>query len=213
MGLFSLSFSGLRKGTKDTYNEPLPMDPLAKLFGSAARVKLLRLFLFNETEYFTPAEAALRAKVGKIAARKELNAFASFKLLKKKAGKGGISFAANPKFVHYESLHTFLRTSTGIDDANITTTLKRAGAIRLVALSGLFTGVPESKIDILVVGDKLDERALAALVHTLEAELGRELRYACFSTEDFRYRVGVYDRLVRDVLDYPHRMVLDKIGM
>ena len=52
-----------------------------------------------------------------------------------------------------------------------------------------------------------------ASVRKLEAELGRELRFAAFTTEDFKYRVGVYDRLVRDVLDFPNRILLDKIGL
>jgi hypothetical protein len=189
------------------------MDPLSKLFGSSARVKLLRLFLFNEEDWYTPAEAAFRAKAGKAAARKEILSLFAIKALRKKSGKGGTMYAANPKFVHYEALKMFLRTASGVNDDKIGQTLKKAGALRLVALSGLFTDAPESKVDLLVVGDKLDERALAAIIHNLEAELGRELRYACFTTEDFRYRIGVYDRLVRDVLDYPHRLVVDRIGM
>lgn len=189
------------------------MDPLAKLFGSAARVKLLRLFLFNENEFYTAAEAALRAKVAKDAARREVAALCAMGILRKRTGKKGVIYGANAKFAHYEPLRIFLRTSSGVDDSSITAALKKAGTLRLVALSGLFTGVPESKIDILIVGDRVDERTLSVLVRGLEAELGRELRYASFTTEDFRYRVGVYDRLVRDVLDYPHRMILDKIGM
>jgi hypothetical protein len=93
------------------------------------------------------------------------------------------------------------------------TQLKKAGALRLVALSGLFSGAIETKVDMLVVGDKLDEKQLEKAIHQLESELGRELRYASFSTEDFRYRVGVYDRLLRDIFDYPHRTILDKIGL
>jgi hypothetical protein len=68
-------------------------------------------------------------------------------------------------------------------------------------------------VDLLIAGDNLDERALARAVHVIEAELGREVRYASFSTEDFRYRRGVYDRLIRDVLDYPHRVAFDRIGL
>ncbi len=194
------------------YN-PVVMDPLAKLFGSAARVKLLRLFLFNETNVYTAADAGTRAKVAKDATRRELTLLTNIKVLKKKAGKGGTVFYSNPKFAHYESLRTFLRTSSGIDDAAIGTSLKKVGSLRLILLSGIFSGVPESKIDLLIVGDRLDERALAGVIQTLEAELGRELRYASFSTADFRYRVGVYDRLIRDVLDYPHRLLLDRIGL
>lgn len=189
------------------------MDPLAKLFGSAARLKLLRLFLFNENDSYTLKDAGFRAKVSKAAARKEINNLVASRVLKKKGGKKEVSYMANPRFTHYESLRVFLRTSTGVTDANIGTELKKAGVLRLVVLSGTFTGVPEPKIDLLIVGDRLEDRILATSVHSLEAELGRELRYACFSTEEFRYRMGVYDRLIRDVLDYPHRLVLDKIGM
>ena len=91
--------------------------------------------------------------------------------------------------------------------------LRRAGTLRLVALSGLFTGILEPQVDMLIVGDNLDERLLALAVRSLEAELGREIRYASFATADFRYRLGVYDRLLRDVFDYPHRLLIDKIGL
>ena len=56
-------------------------------------------------------------------------------------------------------------------------------------------------------------RSVGSAVHMIEAEIGRELRYAAFTTEEFRYRVGVYDRLIRDAFDYPHRTILDKIGL
>jgi hypothetical protein len=189
------------------------MDPLGKLFGSSARVKLLRLFLFNDDASFTSADAAFRAKLSKEVARKEIAHLITAGVVRKKPGKGTITYTANSRFRHYESLKAFLRTSTGVSDEHIGSALKKAGTVRLVALSGIFTGVIESKVDLLVVGDRVDERAVAAVVRTLEAELGRELRYTTFTTPDFRYRVGVYDRLVRDVFDYPHRLVLDRIGM
>ena len=47
----------------------------------------------------------------------------------------------------------------------------------------------------------------------IETEIGKELRYAVFSTNDFKYRLTVYDRLVRDILDYPHHIVVDRIGV
>ena len=188
-------------------------DTLGKLFGSSARVKLLRLFIFNEQVPFSIVDASFRAKTSKNVTRREIQSLVNAKILKKKPGKGMATYVANIRFPHYESLRAFLRTSTGVNDANINTLIKKAGTVRLVALSGLFTGVPEPGIDILIVGDRLDDKTLSSSVHALEAELGRELRYASFSTEDFRYRVGVYDRLLRDVFDYPHRLILDKIGM
>lgn len=189
------------------------MDPLGKLFGSSARVKLLRLFLFNDDASFTVEDASFRTKTSKHAARKEINQLLAAGLIRKKSSKSPISYCANQRFTHYESLKAFLRTSTSISDVRIAGFLKKAGTLRLIALSGLFTGVVESKVDLLVVGDRLDERVVSSVVRSIEAELGRELRYAAFATADYRYRVGVYDRLIRDVFDYPHRVVLDKIGV
>lgn len=185
------------------------MDPLAKLFGSAARVKLLRLFFFNDEVSFSATSAASRAKVSLPVARKEIAALVGAGILKKRAS----GFAVEKRFEHHEPLFTFLRGTTALKDGIILDVLKRAGNLRLVVLSGLFSGTIETKVDVLVVGDRLDDRALTLAIQKLEAELGRELRYASFSTEDFRYRRGVYDRLIRDVFDYPRRVILDKIGV
>ena len=189
------------------------MDPLAKLFGSNARLKVLRLFLFNDDLSFTLADVVERTKTAKDPARKELSALTSMGLLKKKSGKGAATFSTHRKFPHYDALQTFIRSTTNLGDADMVQPLKRAGNLRLVVLSGLFTGAFETKVDLLIVGDKLEDRPLDSAIRTLEAELGRELRFASFSTEDFKYRRGVYDRLLRDVFDFPHRILLDKIGV
>lgn len=158
-------------------------------------------------------DVAFRTKTSKQTARKELKHLLNAGVIKKRSTKSPIAYMASPRFAHYEPLKTFLRSATGITDGKIATSLKKTGSLRLVALSGLFTGVMESKVDLLIVGDRIDEKAIAGAVRTLEADLGRELRYAAFVTPDFRYRLGVYDRLLRDVFDYPHRLVLDRIGM
>jgi hypothetical protein len=189
------------------------MESLGKLFGSSARVKLLRLFLFNEDTAFTASEASARARTGKDATRKEIALLAATGILKKKAGKGAARYQANRSYEHYEQLLIFLRSTTSVKDGRIINTFKKTGALRAVVLTGIFTGVIEPKVDVLVVGDKLNERSVKEAIHSIEAELGRELRYASFATPDFRYRVGVYDRLVRDVMDYPHRTIFDKIGL
>lgn len=189
------------------------MDPLSKLFGSYARLKALRLFLFNDDLSFSLAEVVERTKTSKDVARKELAALTAMELLKKKKGKTGVVYAASRKFPYFDALQTFVRSTTNLGDSDMIQPLKRAGDLRLVVLSGLFTGAHDTKVDILIVGDKLEDRPLEGAMRTLEAELGRELRFASFSTEDFKYRRGVYDRLLRDIFDFPHRILLDKIGV
>jgi len=189
------------------------MDPLSRLFGSPARLKLLRLFLFNDDMTFLAADAAFRARLSKDVARKELTLLTSAGIIRKKTGKAPLGYLADKRFAHYDALKLFLRTTTEVSDSSIVTSFKKAGTVRLIVLSGLFTGALESKIDLLIVGDKLEDRPLATAIHALEAELGRELRYACFSPDQFKYRLGVYDRLLRDLFDYPNRVIIDRIGL
>lgn len=190
------------------------MDALSKLFGGPARLKLLRLFLFNSDSVFTLDEVSSRTHVPKPAARREIALLLSIRVIKRKAQKGSkLAYTANQRFAHYGPLEVFLRTTTGITDSDIVDHFRKAGSLRVVTLTGLFTGTMEPKVDIIVVGDRMEEKKVAKAISALEAELGRELRYACFSTEDFRYRISVYDRLLRDVFDYSHRNILDKIGL
>ncbi len=188
------------------------MDPLAKLFGTFARLKLLRLFLFNDDMSFTVSDIAFRTKTPVDSVRKELKALVAIGLVRKRAGKGAVAYSASRRFPHYDALQAFVRATTHLGDSDMAATLKRSGNLRLVVLSGLFTGALETKVDLLVVGDKLEDRHLESAVRGLEAELGRELRFAAFTTEDFKYRKGVYDRLLRDIFDFPHRIILDRIG-
>lgn len=189
------------------------MEPLAKLFGSAARLKILRLFLFNQNTDFTALQITERTKLSSTVVRRELTELSAANLLRKKGERTAARYQVNPKFEHLAALDVFIRDTTNVHSKNIIHALKRVGTLRLVTLSGFFTNILESQIDLLVVGDNIEERGLAHVVHSLEAELGREIRYAFFATPDFRYRMGVYDRLLRDVFDYPHRLLIDKIGL
>ncbi|MBI3572485.1 hypothetical protein HY091_03075 [Candidatus Kaiserbacteria bacterium] len=188
------------------------MGSLTRIFGSSARLRLLRLFLLNQATPLTLAEAALRAKLSRSATLSALADLTAAGLLRKRRGKP-LRYQINPRFEHLAALDVFIRQTSNLQNADVVRIVRKAGSLRLVVLSGFFTGALDPQIDLLVVGEHLNDRALASAVATLEAEIGREIRYAAFSTADFRYRMGVYDRLLRDVFDYPHRLLLAKIAL
>ena len=64
-----------------------------------------------------------------------------------------------------------------------------------------------------VVGDRIKERVLRTRMRKLESEIGRDLRYALLGSEDFAYRLNMNDKLVRDIMDYPHRIVFDRLNI
>ena len=60
------------------------MDILEKLFGSAAKVKIIKLFLFNPDDAFDVAQTAERSKVSIGVARKEISDLEKIGFLKPK---------------------------------------------------------------------------------------------------------------------------------
>ncbi len=191
------------------------MDVLGKLFGSTARVKILRLFVFNERTQFDADLVARRAKIAAATARREMRVLQQAGLIRKRSGaRGGPKFRLEATFAHLAPLRYFLANTAALDERDILGKLRAArGKLSLVIIAGMFIQDADSRIDLLIVGDNLKERALAGAVKDIEAELGKEIRLAVFSRKDFEYRHSMYDKLIRDILDYPHRTLLDRIGV
>jgi hypothetical protein len=186
------------------------MDPLGKLFGSAARVKLLRALIFNPETAFSMSDLSARLATAPAKLRPELAALRAAGVVRR---AGATRYALEKRSPHFAAVDRFIRDTTAAEPGDLKRALKQAGNPEVVVLAGFFMGLPEGSVDLLVVGDALKERALARAVRGIEAELGREIRYAVLSSGDFRYRKGVYDRLLRDIFDYPHRIIIDKIGL
>lgn len=200
------------------------MDILAKLFGSPARVRILRLFAFNPRSIYELSDVTERTKVTRAVARAELAAFEKIRLLKRKSFSREVPYRAtvrrvrttgwviNERFVYLSALQKFLSDTTPLEGNKVIKRLTGSGSIKLAIVSGVFMQNWDSRIDVLIVGDDIRQSVLERAIRNIEAELGIELRYAVFTTQDFNYRLSVYDKLIRDVLDYPHQTVIDRIG-
>lgn len=205
------------------HESDMAADPLEILFGSQARVKLLRFFLFNPSTDFTFDEISKRARLVRRTARTEMNALERAGVIKKKQiyvqleGKDKKTrvhgFSLNKKFPDLQSLQTFLFETAPINGKTVLKHLRNAGPIGFVCLSGVFVRDFEQRLDLLVAMEKLSEKKVENAIRALEAELGMEIRFAAFSSEDLIYRVGMYDKLTRDVFDYPHNIIVDRIGV
>lgn len=192
-------------------------------------VKLLRLFIFNPEHTFTNKEVAVRAKITIDTLRLEISIMKQMGFIKKKVayrqttiGKGKSkkvkkkkvsAWTLNEKFPYIESLQSFLVNATPIKNKDIPKRLSSAGVIKLIVVLGVLIQNWDSRLDILIVGNNIKKQQLKTAIKSIESELGKELKYAVFNTQEFKYRMGVHDRLLRDVFDYDHKIVLDKIGV
>lgn len=198
-------------------------DPLAILFGSQARVKLLRFFLFNPTQEFSFDDISRRAKLVRRTARTEINALERAEVIKKRTlyltenGKKKKTkmqgFVLNEKFPQLSSLQQFFFETAPINGKTVLKHLRKAAPLDFVACTGIFMKEFGRRLDLIIAMKKVNESKIEVAMRALEAELGIEIRYALFTTEDLLYRVGMYDKLTRDVFDYPHQILIDRIGV
>lgn len=190
------------------------MEILSKLFGGDTRVRVMRLFVSHPGVVFDKDDVVKRCRVSSDELSKELREFEKIGLITKKKMHGrGAAIALSETFPYLDALQNLLMNFDLLGKKEVTTRFERAGKIKLVIAAGIFIQNPESRLDILIVGDKLKRSIIENGIKSLEADMGRELRFACFDTEDFVYRMNVYDKLVRDVLDYPHKKLVNKLGI
>jgi len=194
------------------------MDILEKIFDSNHRAKVMKLFLFNPELTLDSKTVAVKVKGREKDIRKEIFLLEKIHFLKKRdvknaSGRKVHGWTINPQFKHIEALRDFLLKVSPFTNEGLVKKLAQSGRIKLVVISGVFIHDFETRVDLLVVGDKLKKNIFDKIVKEIESEVGREIQYATLESNDFEYRLGVGDKLVRDIFDYPHEVICNKIGL
>jgi len=201
---------------------------LGKLFGSPARVRIMRLFLLNSNQGFESKDVSIKTKTKSPQTRTELALLSRIGFIKKKSFTKEIvtpskrknvppkirfkktqGWFLNTSFQYLEQFNSLLSDPDFFDRKTLATRFRNAGKVKLLIISGVFIQDPESRADLLVVGDKLKKGVLDDAIRTVEAEVGRELSYAVFTTKEFMYRAEMYDKLICDMLEFPHETLID----
>lgn len=195
-------------------------EPLDILFGSAARVKLLRFFLFNPSKIETFDDISRRARLVRRTARTEINILEKAGVIKERSlfvdvpGKPKklkvVGYGLDKSFPYLQALQTFLFATAPINGKTVARHVREAGQVDFLAVAGVFVREFEHRLDVLVAMRKLDEDKVAKAIRALEAELGLDIKFAAMSTDDLQYRIGMNDKLIRDVFDYDHVIVIDR---
>jgi hypothetical protein len=200
------------------------IDILGKIIGSVPRVKLMRLFLFHPQTGFTKDQLLKKTKITPSFFKSELSLLEKATFIEKQEAmvvfpvkngpskkKKAIVYVLNKEFPLLEPLRGLLIESELIGLQELSQRFKTSGKIKLFIVSGLFMKDDRSSLDLLIVGDRLDTGTVQKTIIQLEAEIGKELRYATFSVEEFLYRMKMYDKLLRDIFDFPNKKLINQM--
>jgi hypothetical protein len=141
------------------------------------------------------------------------------KMRPKKSGKDGElekkrvnGYGLDSTFPYLAALRALV-TEISLGKEDVSARFKNCGQMKLIIVAGILIDEENSRVDVLLVGDKLKKPIIEGVLRRLEAELGKELTYGILETPEFEYRFGIYDKFIRDVLDYPHLVVLNKLNL
>ena len=203
---------------------------LEKLFESVPKVRLLRLFIQNPEAHFTFYDIVERTNTNPSATKKELAKLTKLTLVKEKNAvvreekinkqrkkksspppKKIIVFSLNPDFWCLEELKDLVIKSSVASRKRLLRQVKALGKVKLAVISGMFLNNDNARTDLLLVGDDIGKRKLQNFLLQVESELGKSLSYTLMDTDEFKYRMNMYDRFLRDILEYPHEKLINKI--
>lgn len=203
---------------------------LEKLFESVPKVRILRLFLQNSDRFFSFPEITQRSRVKLDIAKQELAKLVTIGLLTTKIGKypsenESLSpqkrpskkiklYGVDPEFDFLPELKDLVTKSSRASYKKLHRQIKKLGNVKLAVLTGIFVNREQTgRTDLLVVGENITKKKIENFLAKVESELGQSLHYTLMDTDEFKYRLNMYDRFLRDILEFSHEKLINKLDI
>ncbi len=187
-------------------------NALEVLFESRPRVKILKFLFRNFSKTYTFNEIVNHTQEESRAVRRELDKLHAIGLLKKNKKANGL----NRDFEFFSELRDLILKSPPSEKHDLIARINKLGKIKLAIISGIFLDKELNDplaVDLFLVHDYLDRRKLTQFLKNLEAEVGTDVRFATMEKEEFKYRLSMFDRFVRVLLEGPHEKLINKLGI
>lgn len=140
------------------------------------------------------------------------------KILKRKKPSRGRLYSLNSNFEFFQELRSLILKASPAEKDQLTKRILDLGRIKLAIISGIFLNYGDNFVfnpvaDLFIVADDINKRKLSSFLRSLEAEVGREIKFGLMEKEEFEYRYNMFDRFVRVLLEGPHEKIINKLGL
>ena len=140
------------------------------------------------------------------------------KVIKGEAKRKGPIYTLNSSFEFFSELKSLILKSSPAEKDQMVRRILGLGRVKLAVVSGIFLNSADmagfnSVTDLFIVGDDIEKRKLVSFLRSLEAEVGKEIKFSLMDKDEFEYRYGMFDRFVRVMLEGPHEKIINKLGL
>ena len=184
------------------------------------RARQLRMLNKNKNE-----RKPSRKRNRKISKEKKIRKSKKLKLKNKRAVKNNRPsthrsslprYYLNRQFQYMDELMDLVLKSSPEEKEKMTEGLLKLGRVKLAIATGIFLNKVNAEAiatDLFLVGDDISRRKLRSFLKSLEADVGKEVRYVVMEKEEFQYRMGMFDRFIRVILEGPHEKLINRLGI
>jgi hypothetical protein len=140
------------------------------------------------------------------------------KKTKKMIRANRVTYSLNPEFEFFGELKNLILKSSLAEKDKMIKKILGLGGVKLAIISGIFmdksfsNDIHDMVADLFIVGDNINNKKLKTLLSSLEAEVGKELKFSLMDKNEFQYRYGMFDRFIRVLLEGPHEKIINKLG-
>lgn len=208
------------------------MDVLESLFESMPKVRILRIFMRNSAELLPLDEIVRKSGLRRDIVQKELKKFLRIGVIKNKIAsikqatprsskknkilrfrtRKVVVYFANSDFELFSELRLLFTRASLASKQKIIQKIKSLGkGIKLAVIAGIFLNNDNCRTDLLLVGNGIKRGGFERFLGSIEADLGKSVRYTLMETKEFLYRMDMYDKFLRDILEYPHEKLINKL--
>ncbi|MDM1295941.1 ArsR family transcriptional regulator [Sphingobacterium sp. N143] len=165
---------------------------LDSLITSKTRLKLLIKFFVSASNQGHLRGLADEFRESTNSIRKELNQLSEAGYLEKRTAKNKILYRANTNHSLFKPLQQLIHAYLGIDDI-LDKVLQKAGDIQEVSLIGDYAeGIDSGEIDVLILGEKLNQAYLLQLADKVGKKLGKQVTLSFEKPAEEQHYISLY---------------------
>jgi len=182
------------------------------VFKSPLRAKIVTYFIRRPSEWGNVTDVVATVGSTRTTVSKELAQLLKFGILISKRVHNTNAYRVNENDALYKPLQEFLATVASPTNKEIIEAFRGIRGVTLIVAGGLFTDEPKSPVEILLVCRSPKDKKIDKAIKKLEALTALPIRYAVLSPQEYYDRRQAYDRMLRDLFEFKHRIVVEKEG-
>lgn len=188
---------------------------LMTIFRNSMRVKVLA-YVLRAGVPSTALQISKGIRSSRAAAEREARALARVGAIvarpaRRTALRGRMQYVVNALHPLTPHLRTLLTEAMNPSDRDIIGAFRKVPGVLLLIAAGALADDDRGGVDLLIVVKNPHSARVPRAVARVESLSGLPLRYAVMSAEEYGRRRQSFNRMLRDVLDFSHRILVMRL--